>query len=162
MCQDNLGNHYLGRGCSDGSEAFEEFFSNLEVNPHNISNIEDLIEFTEATPEEQYEKYGAEWFENARDALGTSASDAVLQVKSRMEHLGEDVTRLLDKHNCDVLLATSSTDLPLDLGRLPGISRVGINLLEPVQLINIGWRRPVRTNPIQRQSSLSANQSNSI
>jgi amidase len=39
-----------------------------------------------------------------------------------MEHLGEDLVRLLDEHHCDVLLATSSTDLPLDLGKLPGIS----------------------------------------
>jgi amidase len=38
-----------------------------------------------------------------------------------MEHLGYDIERLLDTHHCDILLATSSTDLPLDLGRLPGI-----------------------------------------
>lgn len=54
--------------------------------------------------------------------IGTSISEAVLRVKSKMEHLGEDLVRLLDKHNCDLLMATSSTDLPLDLGRLPGIS----------------------------------------
>lgn len=39
-----------------------------------------------------------------------------------MDDLGLDPVRLLDRANCDLLLATSLTDLPLDLCRLPGIS----------------------------------------
>ncbi|XWW92117.1 hypothetical protein V2A60_000039 [Cordyceps javanica] len=103
-------------------EAFEDFFGRLVENPQKIANISDLIDFIKERPEEQYEKFGADWFENARDAPGSSESEDYLKTKAKMEHLGEDVVRLLDKHNCDVLLATSSTDLPLDLGRLPGIS----------------------------------------
>lgn len=38
-----------------------------------------------------------------------------------MEHLGHGNTRLSQNYSCDVLLVTSSTDLPLDLGRLQGI-----------------------------------------
>ncbi|KAJ5088765.1 amidase [Penicillium angulare] len=102
-------------------EAFEELFTGLTKNPHGIKNISDLIEFTKSTPEEEYDRYGANWFENARDAPYTSASEEFFSVKARMEHLGDDIARLLDTSNCDVLLATSSTDLPLDLGRLPGI-----------------------------------------
>jgi amidase len=90
-------------------------------NPHKIKNISDLIDFTKNTSEEDYERYGANWFESARDAPGTSRSEEFLSVKARMEHLGYDIERLLDTHHCDILLATSSTDLPLDLGRLPGI-----------------------------------------
>lgn len=92
------------------------------VNPNKINNISDLIEFTKNKPEEAYAEYGADWFESARDAPLTSESEEFLAVKARMEHLGEDIVRLLDHHDCDVLLATPSTDLPLDLGRLPGIS----------------------------------------
>ncbi|KAI0199483.1 putative amidase [Astrocystis sublimbata] len=103
-------------------ESYEKFFAGLRVNPHGLHNISELIEFIKTTPEEQYDKFGAGWFENARDAPGSSSSNEYLQVKARMEQLGEDVVRLLDENNCDVLLATSSTDLPLDLGKLPGIS----------------------------------------
>ncbi len=101
--------------------AFDEFFATLVTNPYQIKTISDLIDFTKSTSEEDYEKYGADWFENARDAPGTSESEEFLSAKARMEHLGDDIARLLDNHDCDILLATSSTDLPLDLGRLPGI-----------------------------------------
>ncbi|KAJ5716381.1 amidase [Penicillium malachiteum] len=102
-------------------EAFDEFFAKLVTNPHKIKNISDLIEFTKGTPAEEYEKFGANWFESARDAPGTSASEEFSLVNARLENLGEDIPRLLDEQNCHILLATSSTDLPLDLGRLPGI-----------------------------------------
>ncbi|KAI0107461.1 putative amidase [Nemania sp. FL0031] len=103
-------------------ESFGRFFDDLLFNPHGIHNISELIEFIKTTPEEQYDEYGAEWFVNARDALGSSQSAEYREAKVKMERLGQDVVKLLDEHNCDVLLATSSTDLPLDLGRLPGIS----------------------------------------
>jgi hypothetical protein len=102
--------------------AYEEFFGRLVADPHHINNFSNLIEFTQRTTKGQYERFAADWFENPRDASLTSKSDEFFAVKSRMEHLGEDLIRLLDKHQCDVLLATSSTDLPLDLGRLPRIS----------------------------------------
>lgn len=92
------------------------------MNPHDIQNISDLIEFTKAIEQERYNTLGAKWFENARDAPGTSKSERFLEVKRKMEQYGEDVVKLLDQSQCDVLLATSSTDLPLDLGGLPGIS----------------------------------------
>ncbi len=100
----------------------ENFFGDLTENPHNIKNLSNLIDFLKATPEEEYNKLGADWFENARDAPASSDSEAWLSTKARMEYLGGDIVRLLDCNDCDLLLATSSMDLPLDLGRLPGIS----------------------------------------
>ncbi|KAK0744332.1 hypothetical protein B0T21DRAFT_428672 [Apiosordaria backusii] len=50
----------------------------LEVNPYDIHDIGNLIEFTKKTPQEDYDKFGADWFENARDADGTSSSEAFL------------------------------------------------------------------------------------
>ncbi|KAK4445824.1 hypothetical protein QBC34DRAFT_428791 [Podospora aff. communis PSN243] len=97
-------------------EAFEKLFGDLEVNPHNIQNISDLIEFTKRTPAEDYQAYGADWFESSRDALGSSQSDEFLQCKRRMEDLGEDLVRLLDRTSCDVLLATPQPTLLSMLG----------------------------------------------
>ncbi|KAL1875210.1 hypothetical protein Daus18300_003281 [Diaporthe australafricana] len=77
-------------------EALEKFFSTMSLNPNDIKNISDLIEFIKSTPEEQYGKFGAEWFESARDAPWTSTSDAFLEVKGKMENLGKDVERPLD------------------------------------------------------------------
>ncbi|KAJ5702459.1 amidase [Penicillium malachiteum] len=96
-------------------------YEKLVTNPHKIKNISDLVEFTKGTSAEEYEKFGANWFESARDAPGTSASEEFCLVNARLENLGEDIPRLLDQQNCEILLATSSTDLSLDLGRLPGI-----------------------------------------
>ncbi|KAF2807642.1 putative amidase [Mytilinidion resinicola] len=105
-------------------EAYDKFFGGLVENPKGVKNISDLIEYIKREPDELYEKFGAGWFESARDAPGNSLSKQVLDVKARIEHLGADMARLLDSQNRDLLLATSSTDLPLDLGRLPGISVV--------------------------------------
>jgi len=91
------------------------------VNPHNILNLDDLVQFLKRTPEEEYERFGAGWFENVRDAVSSSQSEAFLAGKSRMEDLGQDLVRLLYRTNRDVLLATPTTDLPLDLSGLPGI-----------------------------------------
>lgn len=107
------------------------------MNPQGIQNISDLIEFTKTVPAERYDLLGAKWFECARDAPGTSKSEGFLEVKAKMERYGADVVKLLDHSQCDVLLATSSTDLPLDLGRLPGIS---------VPLGFYSENRPVVTN----------------
>ncbi|KAK0651108.1 putative amidase [Cercophora newfieldiana] len=103
-------------------EAFEDFFGNLKVNPHNIRTISDLVEFTKRTPEEQYERLGAEGFEKARDVVGSSKCEVFLECKSKLEDLGDDLARLLDYTSCDVLLAPPMAQLPLSLGRLPAIS----------------------------------------
>ncbi|XXG96841.1 hypothetical protein Hte_003132 [Hypoxylon texense] len=119
------------------AQAYESFFGDLAVNPHGIQNISDLIEFMKTIPEEHYNLLGAKWVESARDAPGTSKSEKFLEVKAKMERYGEDVVKLLDRSECDVLLATSSTDLPLDLGGLPGIS---------VPLGFYSEKQPVTTN----------------
>ncbi len=77
--------------------ALEKFFADMEVNPHGIKNIGDLIDFTKKTPEEEYDRLGTDWFENARDAEGSSASEAFVSSKARMEEFGQDVPRLLDR-----------------------------------------------------------------
>ncbi|CAG8382191.1 unnamed protein product [Penicillium salamii] len=107
---DNVGFEHWEPGSGQREDLFED-----------VLLREDLIEFTKNTSEEEYERYGANWFESARDAPGTSKPEQFLSVKARMEDLGDDIARLLDKYGCDIILATSSADLPLDLGRLPGI-----------------------------------------
>ncbi|KAF5601713.1 amidase [Fusarium subglutinans] len=103
-------------------EAYESFFKSLKVNPHGIRSISDLIEFIKSEPLERYEDFGASWFESARDAPVDSDSDRFKEVNAKMEAFGAEIPQILDENDCDVLLASSSTDLPLDLGRLPGIS----------------------------------------
>ncbi|KAJ5737504.1 amidase [Penicillium malachiteum] len=79
-------------------EALNEFFEEVVKSPPGVEKLE---------------------------SLGTDqihrVSEEFLASKARMEFLGDDVARLLDQYQCDTVLATSSTDLPLDLGRLPGI-----------------------------------------
>ena len=102
--------------------AYESFFKTLKVNPHGIHSVSDLIEYIKSEPLERYGDFGASWFESARDAPVDSDSDYFKEANGKMEAFGADIPQMLDKNNCDVLLATSSTDLPIDLGRLPGIS----------------------------------------
>ena len=39
-----------------------------------------------------------------------------------MELLGADIAKLLDRENCDAIMAPSSFDLPVDLGGNPAIN----------------------------------------
>ncbi|KAK1753798.1 amidase, partial [Echria macrotheca] len=103
-------------------EGFEKFFSELDHNPHGIDNVGDLIEFLKNTTQEEYDRFGAKWFEDARDISDSSESEMYLASKKRLDYLGLDPVRLLARTGCDLLVAVPTVDLPLDLGRLPGIA----------------------------------------
>lgn len=100
----------------------EAYFGQLAENPHGIKTMADLIDFMERTPEEETEKYGFEGFTAARDETQDQSSADFLESLERMKYLGADITRLLDRANCDALVFPTLADVPYDLGQNPVIS----------------------------------------
>lgn len=84
--------------------------------------MKDLVQFIEDTPEEQYDIYGAEWLENARDAAYTTTDEEFLRMKAEMFDHGEEIQRLLDTYDCDAILVPTFTDIPYDILGNPAIS----------------------------------------
>lgn len=93
----------------------------LKTNPHSLKTLAYVIEYIKRTPNEEYEKFGATEFE-AADALEfNTLSPEFAASMERRNHLGRDVTRLLDDHNCDVLVIPGSGDAPGELGGHPTV-----------------------------------------
>lgn len=84
--------------------------------------MSDLVEYIRNTPAEQYDIYGAEWLENARDAEYTTTDEGFLLMRAEMADLGEEIQRLLDKYDCDAILVPTFTDIPYDINGNPAIS----------------------------------------
>lgn len=103
-------------------EGLESYFSSLDKNPNQIHTMADLVQFIKDTPEEQYDIYGADWLENARDAEHTTSDDEFLCMRTEMFDHGEEIRRLLDKYACDAVLVPTYTDIPYDIVGNPAIS----------------------------------------
>lgn len=103
-------------------EGLEGYFSSLGKNPNQIHTMADLVQFIRNTPGEQYDTYGAEWLENARDAEYTTSDEEFHRMRAEMSDYGEEIHRLLDKYECDAILVPTYTDIPYDINGNPAIS----------------------------------------
>ncbi|KAJ5668934.1 amidase [Penicillium macrosclerotiorum] len=101
-------------------EGLESYFGSLAKNPHNIETMSDLTKFLKETPEEQYDRYGADWFDQASNAAHLP-DDKAREIKAHVDDLGEEVNRMLDQYACDAIVAPAYTDIPFDLGGNPAI-----------------------------------------
>lgn len=103
-------------------EGLEGYFHSLDKNPHQIYTMADLVQFIKDTPEEQYEAYGAEWLENARDAKSTTSDEEFQHMRADMFDHGREIQQLLDSYNCDAILVPTFTDIPYDIVGNPAVS----------------------------------------
>lgn len=103
-------------------EGLEGYFRSLDKNPNHIHTMADLIQYMKETPGEQYDTYGAEWLENARDAEYTTSDEGFRRMRAEMFDHGEEIQRLLDQYDCDAILVPTYTDIPYDIGGNPAIS----------------------------------------
>ncbi|KIW18920.1 hypothetical protein PV08_03209 [Exophiala spinifera] len=96
-------------GFADWKADMARYVTNLVDNPQNINNIDDLVEFTQAHPKEEYP---------SRDVAGLlGVSKAMAQDVPRVEEAWERVRELavrggingaMKKHNLDALIMPSS------------------------------------------------------
>jgi amidase len=117
-----------------------DYFSGLEINPHNLRGIEDMISCTKSHPKEEYLSRDIEYWEKVRVADDLS-SEKIVAGWERMKYLGGPggIDGALDAANADALIFPSivSSDVPglvgypvitVPLGFMPADTPVKKNL----------------------------------
>jgi amidase len=102
----------------------ERFLSVMQENPHNLHTLKDVIRYTENKPEEELENWNMNTLKSAADAGGATDHDAsrFTTSKTLRLHIGMEVARLLDKYECDILVAPMWTEATTSLGGNPLIA----------------------------------------
>ncbi|KAH6640416.1 amidase signature domain-containing protein [Chaetomium tenue] len=102
----------------------ERFLGVIQENPHNLHTLEDVIRYTEDTPEEELDKWNMDTLRSALDAGGATDHDTsrfITSEKLRL-YIGMEIARLLDKHECDILAVPMWTETTASLGGNPQIA----------------------------------------
>lgn len=96
----------------------------MQENPHNLHTLKDVIRYTEDTPEEELDKWNINTLKSAADAGVATDHDASRFTASNALriHIGMEVARLLDNHECDILVAPMWTEATTSLGGNPQIA----------------------------------------
>lgn len=99
--------------CPEFNVATTEYLSALVMNPHNIKNMQDIIDFTKREPAEEYPKRDIHWFE-ASKCLDYSSPEYAEGLKDSAIFAGEQgIMGALDGYGrLDALLAPSCAELP--------------------------------------------------
>ena len=84
------------------------YFSGLDVNPHNIWNIEDMISCTKSHPKEEYPSRDIAYWESVRTAPKLSSAE-LAAVWEQMQYFGGPggIDGALDAANADALIFPS-------------------------------------------------------
>lgn len=120
----------------------EKFLTSAVTNPHNLHTLQDVLRYTQATPEEEFEAYGAANLEKA-EASGREFVDDPSHLgyhkssKLRLE-FSTEISRLLDKYDCDILVAPTGTETTAAIGGNPQVA-------VPLPACPDGW--PIRRRP---------------
>jgi amidase len=138
---------------TDMKIATNQYLSSLTVNPQNVRNLQELINFTKFCPGEGYPQRNVEGFERAQ--ANDASSDAYLRLLARDEHFAGDggIQGALNRHGCDILLVPTlsvilqtfaakagSPVLSVPVGAYPDGTPVETDVKNG--LINIGPGRP--------------------
>jgi amidase len=107
-----------------------KYFSGLQNNPHNLRTVEDLIEFTKQSPEEEYPERDIDIFLRAQ-ADGTDISSAKYEALREKElNFGGagGILGTLEKFNLDVLAVPSTIEIPTSLAAKMGFPIISVPL----------------------------------
>jgi hypothetical protein len=90
----------------------ERFLSVMQENPYNLHTLNDVIRYPEDTPEEELEKWNINTLKSAAGTGGVTDHDASRFATSETLclHIDMEVARLLDKHECNILVAPMWTE----------------------------------------------------
>lgn len=101
-----------------------KFLESFSVNPFELHNLADLMEYTKKAPEELFERYGMKQWIQAEDVGKTFSFESEEYKKSRERRLtiGCQIQELLATHDCDFLVAPSWTDTTANYGGCPTVS----------------------------------------
>ena len=87
---------------TDMKSAINEYFANLQTNPRNINNLQDLIDFTRDCPEEQYSARNVAGLERAEAT--NHMNDLYQKMMTKDQSFASCIEDALNQYDCDVLL----------------------------------------------------------
>ncbi|ESZ96658.1 hypothetical protein SBOR_2917 [Sclerotinia borealis F-4128] len=97
----------------------------FSTNPYSLHTLSDIISYTLATPAEEASTRGYSFFASCLHAGQTYSrnSEEYLNSKAERENMGKQISKLLDKFECDmILLPTNLAMEPADVGGNPVVS----------------------------------------
>ncbi|KAF2655409.1 amidase signature enzyme [Lophiostoma macrostomum CBS 122681] len=105
-------------------DGMSKFLSQFEHNPHELHSLEDVMEFTSKTQDEENVDWGMEEWEIAvrlnRDY--GKGSEKYRQSYALRQRMADQIAELLERHQCDLIVAPSWTDTTANVGGCPQIS----------------------------------------
>jgi len=101
-----------------------KFLESFSINPFELHNLSDLMEYTKKAPVELFEIYGMKQWVQAEDFGKTFSLESEEYKKSRERRLtiGRQIQELLATQGCDFLVAPSWTDTTANYGGCPTVS----------------------------------------
>ena len=91
-------------------ESIEEYLSTLAVNPKSIHTLEDIIEFTKCSPEEEYPSRNIDWWLASIHACKQPREELNRRLDKMLRLSREGIVGTLDSQKLDVLALASPSN----------------------------------------------------
>lgn len=93
-------------------------------NSHSLQTLHDVMTYTINEADERYTDFGMKDFEAALRALSEHEKEPEKYRRSldRRNHIGKQLPELLEREQCDLLVAPSWTETTANIGGCPQIS----------------------------------------
>lgn len=101
-----------------------KFLQSFDVNPCKLYTLADLMQYTQNSPKEMYDQYGMKQWVAAEEAANKFDfnSNEYQHSLARRLAIGRQLPELLDRYQCDILVAPASTDTTANYGGCPTIT----------------------------------------
>ena len=113
--------HFCFAKCTIDVPKFLKMFT---PNSHNLHTLQDVMRYTVNEEQELYADYGMKDFEAASQALSEDEKEPEKYKKSldRRYRIGKQLPELLEREQCDLLVAPSWTETTANVAGSPQIS----------------------------------------
>ena len=114
---------------ADLADSLADYFKTLKTNPNNLHSLEDLIEYTKNTPEEEYPQYNVATFELALDKKYYS-SEKFKKLEELRAYITSEggIEGALDRNKLDVLVVPTAATTPVSFASLAGSPIIAVPL----------------------------------
>lgn len=114
---------------ADLAESLASYLNSLTANPNNLHSLEDLVEYTKNTPEEEFPRYDVATFELALDKAHYDSEKYEKLEKLRSYIASEGgIDGALDREKLDVLVVPTAASTPVSFASLSGSPVIAVPL----------------------------------
>lgn len=112
---------------SDFKSGLENYLAKLETNPHRITSLQDIIDYTRRSEDEEYPARDIEGFFDAERSPESSSDQyqTILKESTRLAG-GEGIIATLNQYNLDALIAPSLATKATTMAAIAGLPIVSV------------------------------------